>query len=100
MKTAFKIQPPVNPEQTHDLMIEVGWEGISFVYYLIDPLRIEGLHVYSFDKNITRRSPAKPLEKMLDDLFPKDKKVSTRTGTVKMDDIAIVTVGFTIKKTE
>ena len=52
----------------------------------------------SFEKNVTRRGSAKPLEKMLDDLFPKDKKTSTRAGTVKMDGIAIVTVGFTVRK--
>ena len=62
MKTAFKIQPPANPERHHDLLIEVGWESISFIYYLIDPLRIEGLHVYYFDKNITATQIADKLD--------------------------------------
>lgn len=53
LKTAFEIQPPANTEQTHDLLIEVGWEGISFVYFLKDPLSIEGLFIYYFDKHIT-----------------------------------------------
>lgn len=53
LKTAFKIEPQSNPAQPHQLLIEVGWEGISFVYYEKDPQRIDGLYIYYFDKNST-----------------------------------------------
>mgnify|MGYP000399669658 FL=1 len=52
----------------------------------------------SFEKFRTRSVAAKPLEKMMDDLFPKDKNTKTRAGIVKLDDIAIATAGFTLKK--
>ena len=62
MKTAFKIQPTSNTEQTFDLLIEVGWEGISFLYYKKDPLSIEGLYIYYFDKHITAMQMADELD--------------------------------------
>ncbi len=52
----------------------------------------------SFEKFRTRSVAAKPMEKMMDDLFPKDKYTKTRAGIVKLDDIAIATAGFTLKK--
>lgn len=52
----------------------------------------------SFEKFRTRSVAAKPMEKMMDDLFPKDKHTKTRAGIVKLDDIAIATAGFTLKK--
>lgn len=52
----------------------------------------------SFQKFRTRSIAAKPMEKMMDDLFPKDKNSKTRAGVVKLDDIAITTAGFTLKK--
>jgi Protein of unknown function (DUF3822) len=62
LKTAFKIEPESNPAQPHDLLIEVGGEGISFVYYVKDPLRIDGLYIYYFDKNSTVPQMADELE--------------------------------------
>ena len=41
-----------------------------------------------------------PLEKVMDNLFPKNKDTLTRSTPVKMDDIAIVTIGFTLKKSD
>jgi hypothetical protein len=52
----------------------------------------------SFEKFRTRSVAAKPMEKMMDDLFPKNKNAKTRAAVVKLDDIAIVTAGFTLKK--
>lgn len=51
----------------------------------------------SFEKQTTRSVAAKPMEKMMDDLFPKDKQMQTRTGTVQLTGIGIVTAGFTLK---
>jgi Protein of unknown function (DUF3822) len=53
LKTAFKIQPMDNTASGCHLLIEAGWEGISFVYYSIDPLKVEGLYIYHFEKNST-----------------------------------------------
>jgi hypothetical protein len=53
LKTAFKIQPIENTASGCHLFIEAGWEGISFVYYSKDPLKVEGLYIYHFEKNST-----------------------------------------------
>lgn len=53
LKTAFKIQPIENTASGYHLLIEAGWEGISFVYYSKDPLKVEGLYIYHFEKNST-----------------------------------------------
>ena len=53
MKTAFKILPEEVLENNCHLLIEVGWEGISFLYYSKHPFKIEGLLIYQFEKNIT-----------------------------------------------
>jgi hypothetical protein len=52
----------------------------------------------SFEKTTVRSFAPKPMEKMMDDLFPKDKQTQTRTGTVQLTGIGIVTTGFTLKK--
>lgn len=52
----------------------------------------------SFEKTIVRSFAPKPMEKMMDDLFPKDKQIQTRTGAVQLTGIGIVTTGFTLKK--
>jgi hypothetical protein len=54
----------------------------------------------SFEKTTVRSFAPKPMEKMMDDLFPKDKQTQTRTGTVQLTGIGIVTTGFTLKKQE
>ncbi len=53
MKTAFKILPEAGGQQPAHLLIEAGWEGISFVYYSKDPFQVRGLYIYHFKKNIT-----------------------------------------------
>lgn len=52
----------------------------------------------SFEKYRTRSSNAKPLERLMDDLFPKNKNLATRAGVVQLEEIGIVTAGFTLKK--
>ena len=54
----------------------------------------------SFEKTTVRSFAPKPMEKMMDDLFPKDKNIQTRTRAVQLTGIGIVTAGFTLKKTE
>ena len=53
MKTAFKILPEAGAETSLHLLIEIGWENISFVYYTKNPFKVAGLSIYSFEKNIT-----------------------------------------------
>jgi hypothetical protein len=52
----------------------------------------------SFEQTKVRGGVAKPFEKMMDDLFPKDKKIQTRAGNVQLGEIGIVTTSFTLKK--
>ena len=65
MKTAFKILPAAGAENNINLLIEVGWEGASFVYYSMDPLKIEGLVIMQAEKNITAVELTNELEKLL-----------------------------------
>jgi hypothetical protein len=53
LKTAFKILPEVGSEDSVHLLIEAGWESISFLYFSKSPLKIQGLLIYQFEKNIT-----------------------------------------------
>lgn len=49
MKTAFKIPPETGTESLH-LLIEVGAEGMAFVYYHGNPIQVEGLFIYQYDQ--------------------------------------------------
>lgn len=53
MKTAFKISPEAEVAGKCDLVIEAGAESVSFLYYLKEAQRAEGLFIYHFDKNIS-----------------------------------------------
>lgn len=50
MKTAFKILPSQKNEVALHLLMEVGWEGVSLLWYQSAPLIIEGLHIFKNDK--------------------------------------------------
>lgn len=52
----------------------------------------------SFSATTRRGSNSKPLERMMDELFTREKNIKTRSTALKLDDIGIVTVGFTLKK--
>jgi hypothetical protein len=52
MKAAFKIFPHQTDISDKHLLIEAGWEGISFVLFSKSPLAIHGLLVYNFEKNL------------------------------------------------
>lgn len=49
MKTAFKILPDLS-EQPLKLLVEVGVEGIAFVYYHGSPVQVAGLFIYQYDQ--------------------------------------------------
>lgn len=49
MKTAFKILPDSSSEPLQ-LLIEVGSEGVAFVYYHGSPIHIAGLFIYQYDQ--------------------------------------------------
>ena len=65
MKTAFKIIPADSADNPLHLLIEIGWEGLSFLYYTIDPLKIEGLVIMQAEKNITAADLTKEIEQVL-----------------------------------
>ena len=53
MKTVFKISPKNHLGVVPDLLIEVGWDSMSYLYYSKSPFIVEGLFVYHFERNIT-----------------------------------------------
>ncbi len=53
MKTVFKISPKNRLGVAPDLLIEVGWDSMSYLYYSKSPFIVEGLFVYHFERNIT-----------------------------------------------
>lgn len=61
LKTTFKILPAAGLELSLYLMIEAGAESISFVYYAKDPLKVEGILIYQFEKNCTAAEMANAL---------------------------------------
>ena len=65
MKTAFKILPAVTADKRLHLLIEIGWEGASFIYYSTDSLKIEGLVIMQAEKNITAADLTKEIEQEL-----------------------------------
>lgn len=65
MKTAFKILPASAAENPLHLLIEIGWEGISFLYYAADSLKIEAVVIMQAEKNIIAAELAKEIELVL-----------------------------------
>ncbi len=65
MKTAFKILPAVTADKRLHLLIEIGCEGASFIYYSTDSLKIEGLVIMQAEKNITTADLTKEIEQVL-----------------------------------
>ncbi len=53
MNTAFKILPTEKPLRPQHLLIELGWESVSFVYFSTEPYHVNGICVFHFPKNIT-----------------------------------------------
>ncbi len=53
MNTAFKILPVEKPTRPHQLLIEIGWEHVSLLYFSKAPYQVNGLCVFQFSKNIT-----------------------------------------------
>ncbi|MBC7866366.1 MAG: hypothetical protein H7X88_02420, partial [Gloeobacteraceae cyanobacterium ES-bin-316] len=51
MKTAFKILPQEAQDNPFELLVEVGWDNVSFIYYTSTPLNMRALFVYHVEKN-------------------------------------------------
>ncbi|RYF87646.1 MAG: DUF3822 family protein, partial [Chitinophagaceae bacterium] len=65
MKTAFKILPQLQQGDAFHLLIEVGWDVLSFVYFTKDPLCIEALDIYYAPATSSAQSLVVDLEKHL-----------------------------------
>lgn len=65
MKTAFKILPQLQQEESYHLIVEVGADSLSLVYFTKEPLCIEALYVHHIDKN----TPASKLAEELEEYF-------------------------------
>ena len=52
MKSAFKIFPIQKQNNDSHLLIEAGWESISFLLFSKSPLAVNGLLMYNLDKNL------------------------------------------------
>ena len=68
METTFKILERKKWSSGQNLIIELGWEGISFVWYEKVPLRVNSIIQYQFKRNRT----AEQLADLLDNLFNKE----------------------------
>lgn len=77
---------------------ETSISGKEFLKIIFSPYPIDLRPSFQLNTVRTRSGKTKPLEKMMDDLFPNNTKTLTRSNPVKIDDIAIKTVGFTLRK--
>ncbi|MEO6537173.1 MAG: hypothetical protein ABIT07_05460, partial [Ferruginibacter sp.] len=67
MKAAFKIIPKEELNTQNHLLLEVGWEGISFILFSKTPFTIKGLSIYNFEKNLFPAELATELNNILVD---------------------------------
>jgi hypothetical protein len=65
LRTAFKIPPASGDNEKFHLLIEAGYEGVSFVYYSKNPSTIQGLFIFHFDKEILADAQADELKHFL-----------------------------------
>ncbi|GMV77727.1 MAG: hypothetical protein AMXMBFR79_08620 [Chitinophagaceae bacterium] len=79
---------------------ETSISGKEFLKVIFSPYPIDLRPSFQLNTVRTRSGKTKPLEKMMDDLFPNNTKTLTRSSPVKIDDIGIKTVGFTLRKTD
>ncbi len=77
---------------------ETSVTGKEFLKVIYSPYPIDLRPSFQLNTVRTRSEKIKPLEKLMDDLFPNNTKTLTRSNPVKIDDIAIKTVGFTLRK--
>lgn len=68
MKTAFKILPQLQQNESFDLIVEVGWDVVSLVYSTMNPLCIQALYIFHTAKD----SPALQLAEELEECFEKE----------------------------
>ncbi len=67
LKTAFRILPFVTVDQSMHLLVEVGAEGISFLYFTKEPLKAEGVLMCQFDKNLSALQTAAAIRNLISD---------------------------------
>lgn len=79
---------------------ETSITGKEFLKVIFSPYPIDLRPSFQLYSTRTINTKLKPIEKAMDDLFPKNKNTLTRSTPVKMDDIAIKTVGFTLRKSK
>lgn len=60
--------PQLQQDEAYHLIVEVGWEVVSLVYFSRNPLCIQALYLYHVDKD----SPALQLAEDLDECFQKE----------------------------
>ncbi len=65
LKNAFKILPQLQQEESYHLIVEVGADTLSLVYFTKEPLCIQALYVHHIDKN----TPASQLAEELEEYF-------------------------------
>jgi hypothetical protein len=68
LKTAFKILPTAPATLPQHLLIEIGQEGLSIIYYSIAPFQVEGWMNFHFDKN----QPSSQMAAAVDELLEKE----------------------------
>lgn len=65
MKTAFKILPQLQQDGPYQLIVEVGWDVVSLVYFSREPLCLEALYVYHVEKDSSATQLAGELGEVL-----------------------------------
>ncbi len=65
MKTAFKILPQLEQDEAYHLIVEVGWDAVSLVYFTRNPMCIQALYIY----HVAKDSPALQLAEELGEVF-------------------------------
>lgn len=77
---------------------ETSITGKEFFKVIFSPYPIDLRPSFMSSRIRSLNTKTQPLERMMDNLFPKDKRTTTRSTPLNMDDIGIITVGFTLKK--
>ena len=65
MKTAFKILPQLQQEEPYHLIVEVGWDAVSLVYFTHHPLCIQALYIF----HVAKENSALQLVEELKEVF-------------------------------
>jgi hypothetical protein len=66
LKTAFKILPLNEAGQPLHLLAEIGYHGLSLIYYSDAPLQVEGWMNFHFDKNMPSSGMGAAIDKLVE----------------------------------